>query len=108
MQVLPDGAADGARDADVVLEARESPLYGLRNQFGHHRAAFDPQLSFVEELEVARRVPDDEAAKALVADEYVGAEPEYEIVDAEISGGGDRPCQVVGRCCIVEQIARTT
>src|SRR3954463_11467382 len=108
MQILPDGAADRAWDADIVLESRQSALHCLRDESRHHRAALDPEPAFVEEFQMARRVPDDEPAEAFIADEYVGAEAEHEIVDPQIPGGGDRPCQIVSRCCIVEQIGWTT
>src|SRR3954469_4856591 len=107
MKILPDRAAYRARNTNIMFEPGEPSLHRLRNEPGHHGSALYPQSAMVEEFQVARRVPDDESAKALVADEDVGAEAQHEIIDAELSGGGDRPCQIVGRCCIVEQIGWT-
>jgi len=57
---------------------------------------------------VTRRVADDETSESLVADQNVGAESEYEVVEVEIPGGSNCPCQILGRCCIVEEIGWTT
>ena len=48
MQILPDRAADGAGDSDVVLQSRPSALDGLRDQLCHHGTALDPELAVVE------------------------------------------------------------
>ena len=82
VQILPDGAANGARNSDVVLESGPVRARPPGDQLRHHGAALDPELPVVAELEVARGVPDDEAAKSLVADQNVGAEPEHEVIES--------------------------
>ena len=98
VQVLPDGAANGARNADVVLESRPAAPNGFRNDLRHHGAAFDPEASIVAEGEVRRDISDDEAANALVGNEDVGAEPEDEIRNLGTARGydgvGERICAV--------------
>ena len=108
MEVLPYGAADRARNAYVVLQPREPALDSLRDELGHDGAALDPEPPVVQKFQVAGRIPDNKSAEAFVADEDVGAEPEHEIVDAEVSGSSYGPCQIVGRCCIVKEIGWTT
>ncbi len=107
VQVLPDRSADSTGNPDIVLQTRQPTLDGLRNQPCHHRSALHPQPSVVEKFQMARGIPNDETAEPLVADEYVGAETEHEILDSEVTGGGDSPCQILRRCCIVEEIGWT-
>ncbi len=57
---------------------------------------------------MARGIADDKAAKPLVADENVGAESEHEILESKLSRGSNCPCQILDRCCIVEEISWTT
>src|SRR5689334_6723099 len=45
VQVLPDGAANGARNADVVLEAGPAQPNRLEDEVLHDGAAFAPELS---------------------------------------------------------------
>ena len=52
-------------------------------------------------------IADDEASESLVADQDVGAEAEYEVLDPEIAGNGYGPCQIFCRCGIVEEIGWT-
>jgi hypothetical protein len=54
-----------------------------------------------------RRVSDDQTAKSLVSDEDVGAQAENEIIDTELAGGGNGPCQIICRCGIVKEIGWT-
>jgi len=107
VQILPDRSADRAGDSDVVLETRESALDGLRYQLCHDGPALDPEPAIVEELQVTRGIPDDETPESFVTDEDVGTKPEYEILDSEVTSGGDSPRQILGRCCIVEEIGWT-
>src|SRR6185437_8299625 len=108
MQILPDSSSHGTGDPDVMLETRQSALDCLGYQPCHHRAGLNPKFALIEEFQVAGSVADHQAAKALVADQYIGAQSEHEILDTDLSGGADRPCQIVGRCCIVEEIGWTT
>ena len=57
---------------------------------------------------MTRSIPDYESPESLVANENVCTEAKNEIVDAKISRGGYSPCQIVGGCCIVEDIGWTT
>ncbi len=107
VQILPDRSANRAGNSDVVLQARQSTLDGLRYQPCHYCSAFHPELAPVEKLQMGGRIPDDEAPESLVADEDVGTEPEYEILDSEFTGSANSPCQILGRCCIVEEIGWT-
>ena len=107
VQVLPDRAAHGARDADEVLEPRPAALDGLEDEVLHHGAALHPEPPVVVEPEVARAVSDDEPAVAAVADEDVRAEAEDEVRDLELARGGDGGREVVGAGGRVEQVGRT-
>ena len=107
MQVLPNRAADCAWDSDVVLDARQAAFHGLRYEFRHNSSSLDPEPAIVEESQVARCVTDDEAAKSLVSDQDVGSQTEDEVFDVEITCGGDSPCQIICRCCIVKEIGGT-
>ena len=108
VQVLPDRSADRARNPDVVLQTRQSALDGLRYQLCHHCSALHPEPAIVEKLQMAGSIPDDETPESLVADEDVGTESEYEILDSELTGSSDSPCQILRRCGIVEEIGWTT
>ena len=107
VQILPHSPANGAGDSDVVLEARPSAFDGLRYQLCHYRPGLHPELSVVEKLQMARCVADDEAPEPLVADEYVGTEPQDEVLQFELTGCSDSPCQILRGCCIVEEIGWT-
>src|SRR4051812_16625550 len=63
VQILPDRAADSARNADVMLETRPAARDRSLDELLHGRAAFRPQVADVAalaELEVTRGVSDDE------------------------------------------------
>ena len=107
MEILPDCTANGARDSDVVLESRQAPLDRLGYQPRHHCSALDPKAPVIQKLQVVGRISDNKTSKSTVADQDVGAEAEDEVVDSEVSGGGNSPCQIVGGCSIVEQIGWT-
>lgn len=107
VEVLPNCAANRAWDSDVVLESGQVAFDCLRYEFRHDSSALDPEPTIVHELEVARDVADDEAAKSLVTDEDVGSQTEDEVFDIEITGGCYGPCQIIGRCCIVKEIGGT-
>src|SRR5258706_11724183 len=108
MQILPDSAPNGARYSNVVLKAGQFPFDGQGNQFCHHRTALNPELGVVAELEMARGIADDQATESLVTDENIGAQPQHEVIESELAGGSNCPCQVIDRCCIVEEISGTT
>ena len=104
VQVLPDRAADGARNADEVLEPRPAAVHGFRDQVAHHRAALHPELAVVAPALVVRDIADHDAAEALVADQDVRAEPEHEVRDAELARRGHRQREVVRGSGLAEQI----
>ena len=79
VEVLPDRAAHGARDADEVFESRPAASDRLEDQVAHDRAALDAQPAIRVPLGVRSLVPDDEAAESAIADEDVRAEPEHEV-----------------------------
>jgi len=107
MQILPDRSPNRARNSDIVFKARQPPLDGLRDQLCHHCSALHPEPAIVQKLQMAGGIPNYEAPESLVADEYVGTEAEHEILDPELASRGDGPCQILGRCCIVEEIGWT-
>ena len=49
-----------------------------------------------------------QTTETLVTNEDVGAEPEHEVVNTKVTSSGNGPCQIVRRCCIVEDIGWTT
>jgi len=108
VEILPHRSADRAWYPDIVLEPGEAALDGLRDEFCHHRSTFHPELPSVEKLQVIGDVPDDETAESLVSDEDVCAESEDEVLDSQLASRRNRPCQIVGRCCIVKEIRWTT
>lgn len=107
VQVLPDRSANRAGNSDVVLQTRQAALDGLGYQPCHHRSALHPKPAVVEKLQMAGSISDDEAPESFVADEDVGTEPEYEILDSELTSSSDGPCQILGRCGIVKEIGWT-
>ncbi|MEA2761319.1 MAG: hypothetical protein QOD47_603 [Gemmatimonadaceae bacterium] len=107
VQVLPDRSTDRTGNTDVVLETRKSALDSLRYQPRHHCPTLHPEPAIIGELQMTRSVPNHKAAESLVADEDVGAEPEHEVLHPQVTSGGDSPCQILGRCCIVEEIGWT-
>src|SRR5689334_85347 len=104
MQVLPDSAPDGARNADVVLEARPREPHRFLNEILHDCAALGPQSPLGVEPMMRRSVSDHEAAESSVADENVRAEPEDEILDAQFPGDGDSMRKVVGGLGLKENV----
>ena len=50
VQILPDCSADRAGNSDVVLQARQPALHGLRYQLCHHCSALHPEPAVVEKL----------------------------------------------------------
>ena len=57
---------------------------------------------------MARSIADHQAAESHVADEDIGAEAKHEVLDLEIPGSSNCPCQIICRCCIVKEIGWTT
>src|SRR4051812_12422811 len=65
VQVLPDRAANGAWNADVVLDTRPAARHRSLDELLDGCAAFRPQVTdvaFLAELEMSGSVSDDEAA----------------------------------------------
>ena len=50
MQILPDCAANGTRDSNVMLQAGPPARHGLEDQVLHHGAALRPQLRDVSAI----------------------------------------------------------
>jgi len=97
VEILPERAAHGARDPDVVLEPGPPAIHRLVDQVGGDRhPALHPQPPVVLEVEVLGRVADDEPAVPLVPDQDVGAEAEDEVRHPELAGAEHGPCEVVG------------
>src|SRR5688500_20182552 len=108
MQVLPNGAADGARDPDVVLQSRQVSFDSLGYELRHDRTALHPELAIVGKAQVVRGIPNDQAAESLVAYENVGTQSEDGVVDTSLAGGGYGPCQIVRRCRLEEESGGST
>ena len=53
-------------------------------------------------------VPYHKAAESAVANEDVRTQTENEVVDSQLTSSSHSPCQIVRRCCIVEDIGWTT
>ena len=87
MQILPDRAANGARNADVVLEPGPPAANRLRNELRHHGATLDPELSVLAKREVRGDVSDHQTANALVGDQHVRAQTEDEIRNLGLASG---------------------
>jgi len=107
VQILPDGAPDGARDADVMFKAGPTASDGFQDQVAHDDATLAPHPALFVKTNVSSSVPNNEAAKAPVANQDVGAEAEDELRDAGFTRGDDRVCQIIGRGGIVEEVGRT-
>jgi len=107
MEVLPHRAANGAGNAYVMLQTGQTTLDCQRDEFCHYGSALDPKPSIVEKLQVTGGVSYDKAAKPFITNENVCAEAEDEIVDPKLACRADRPCQIIGRCGIVEEIGGT-
>src|SRR6516162_4686344 len=87
MEILPHRTADGARDADEVLEARPSAPHGLEDEIAHDRAALGGHVSLGGPVDARADVPDHDPAEATVADEDVRAEAEHEVRRARLARG---------------------
>src|SRR3954465_12190041 len=82
MQVLPDGAANGARNSDVMFETGPAPRHGFLDELLDGCAALGPEDATgtgLAELVMAGGVPDDQAAKPTIPDQHIGAESEKEV-----------------------------
>src|SRR5690606_9607916 len=77
VKVLPDGAADAARDTGIVLEPGETRDGRSFDEIRDRGAAFRCETATVD-VPVVGLVVDHEAAKALVSDQDVGAGAEQE------------------------------
>ena len=104
VQVLPHGTANGARNANVVLEPGPAPPHRLGNDFRHHGAALDPEPTIVTKGEMRRTIPNDEAAYSLVGNENVGAQPEHEIRNLSAARGYNGLRQRIRAVCFVQQV----
>ena len=99
VQILPDGTANGARDAHVVLESRPAAAHRLQDEILDDGSALGPQRAMVAvltKLESSCGIANDEAAKSLVADEDVGAESKDEIWNVELACDQDGIRELVG------------
>ena len=107
MQVLPDRAADCARNADVVFEARPSRPHGITNQVGHAGATFRDASSIAVPCDVPGAIADHQTPESAITHQYVGSQPENEPIHTGRLGAVDGLCQIVARVCIVQEIGRT-
>ena len=61
-------------------------------------------IAVLTEREVPSGVADDESSESLVADQYVGTEPEHEVRNGMLSGRRDGVRQVVGGLRLIQEI----
>src|SRR4051812_32413782 len=66
VQILPNGAADGAGNTYIVFEARPSTTHGFGDELCHDGTALDPEAAVAMKLEMLGGVANYQAAKALV------------------------------------------
>src|SRR5258708_6786649 len=79
VEILPDGATNGARNADVVFQTRPTSRNGFLDELLDCRATLRPQLAArarLSKLMMAGGITDHEATKATVGDENIGTEAE--------------------------------
>lgn len=107
VQVLPDRAADGAGDTDIMLESRPSDGDRMPDEIGDDHATLGVDPTGTEIRDVARDIAYDEAADAEVADEDVGTQSEYEAGDAFSAGRRRRGGELTGRGGIVQHVGGT-
>ena len=107
VEILPNGAANGARNADVVLQSGPTAPHSLRNELRHDCAALHPKASIVTEPEVRRHISNDQSAYALIRDENVRSQSEHEVRNLGFARGYDGGGQGVRALGLIEQIRRT-
>jgi zinc protease len=108
MEVLPNRAANGTRDADVVLESGPPEPHGFRDDLRHHGAAFNPKSSIIAKLVMRCDIPDDEAANTLVGNEDIGTEAKYKERNLRAASGYDCISQRIGAVRLIEKICGPT
>jgi zinc protease len=106
MKILPDGAANGAWNADVMFESRPTKTNSFRNDLRHYRAAFNPQPPVVAKVVMRRDISNHKAANALVGDEDVRAKTEHEVRNLQAAGGYDCVSQRIRAVRLVQKICR--
>src|SRR5512140_2599789 len=95
MKILPDGATNGTRNSDKMLEPRPAAMNGFRDQIPHHGATLHPELAAVAPARMVCSVPDHQSAKTLVAHQDVGAESQHEVGNIQLARSSDRERQFV-------------
>src|SRR5689334_8546005 len=111
MQILPDRATDRAWDADIVLESRPAAAHRFLNQILDDCTALGPQpagVAILMERKVSSRIPNDDATKSAITDEYVGTEAEDEVGDVELTRGQNRVRELVCRDSFEVQVCWAT
>src|SRR5438105_1192486 len=86
VQVLPDRAADGTRDANVVLETRPAQSNRFLDEIFDNGAALGSQPTVCGKTVSRRRVANDQSPKSTVADEDVSPQSEDEMGHFQFSG----------------------
>ena len=108
MEVLPDSAANGARNSDVVFQSRPTASDRFSDEVAHDHATLAPHTAVIGESHVTRDIPYHEAPKSPIPDEDVRPEAEDEMGHTTSPGGSDSVCEIIGRYGIVEQVGRTS
>src|SRR3954471_11673899 len=109
VQVLPNGTANSARNAHVMLESRPAAMHGLENEILDYRTALGPQravVAAVAKVVSSSDVADHEPAKSLITDQNVRAEAEHEVRNVELACDQDGIRELVRRASFEVQIRR--
>jgi len=107
MQVLPDRAAHGTGNADVVLEPRPTARDGFLDQILDDGAALGPKETVVAvfaKIVVSGGIADDQTAESPIANENVGTQPENEVRYVEVARREHGIRKRVGGSCLEKQI----
>lgn len=110
VQILPHRAANRARNPDIVFEPGPTTSNGVLNERLDDRAALTPELASITlfpELMRLRGVSDDQAAKASVSDQNVGAESEDKVGYIVLSRREHGIGKCGGRRRLEEEIGRS-
>jgi zinc protease len=107
VQVLPDCPANGARDTDVVLQARQSATDRFRDEIAHDDATLAPHSALLVESHMTCGIANNDPAEPGIPDEYVRTQPEHEERNARLSRRSYGVCEIVGGSGIVEEVGRT-
>src|SRR5262245_16949270 len=107
MQVLPDRAADRARNSHVVLEAAPSAFDCDGDEITHDSTSFRPKPSVVVEVPCGCTVSNDHSTKTTIANENVCTQSENEPRETERARSRYGHSEIARRRGIVQHIRRT-